>query len=160
MGLFFGCSIVIGRITKPLRRAFLVRVGLTHVPRVHAMIQIGVTFILVNIGWVFFRSPDLSSTFAFFKQLFVGWHIPFAQFLEAYVVHPVTALGIKNVDLVLSLCFIILLLFVESMEKRGRLGVFLNTQPLFVLSVLYSSLALTLILFGSFTTNAFIYFQF
>ncbi len=160
MGLFFGGAIVIGRITKPLRRAFLVRTGLTHVPRVHTMIQIGVTFVLVNIGWVFFRSPDLSSAFGFFKQLFVGWDISFAQFLEGFIIHPVMMLGIKNVDLALSFCFIFLLLFVESMEKRGRLAVFLNTQSLFVLSVLYSSLVLVLVLFGSFATNAFIYFQF
>ena len=160
MGLFFGCSIVIGRITKPLRRAFLVRTGLTRVPRVHAMIQIGVTFVLVNIGWIFFRSPDLSSAFGFFRQLFVGWHMSSAQFLEEYIIHPFMMLGIKNVDLTLSLCFIFLLLFVESMEKRGRLRMFLNTQSLFVRSMLYCSLFLAIVLLGNFSTNIFIYFQF
>ena len=105
------------------------------------MRPVSTLFILVNVGWVFFRSPDLSSAFAFFKQLFVEWHIPFAQFVEAYMVHPVTTLGIKNVDLTLSLCFISILLLVEGMQKRGRLGVFLDTRSPFVLSVLYSSLA-------------------
>lgn len=160
MGLLFGCYIVIGRLTKSFRQKCATWAGLTRMPRVHASIQIALTFILVNVGWVFFRSPDVPSAFSFFRQLFVGWHMSFVQFLEAYIVHPFMALGLKNVDLGLSMSVILILLLVEYMEKRQRLGVFLNTRSLFTRSVLYSSLVLAIVLFGSFAVNTFIYFQF
>ena len=160
MGLLFGCFIVIGRLTKSLRQTVAIRIGLTRLPRLRAAVQVIITFALVNIGWTFFRAPDLTTAVTFLKELFVGWHISFSQFIEEYLIHPFMMLGIKNVDLMLSLIFIFILLLVENMERQDRLNSFLNTQTLFMRTVLYCSLFLTILLLGIFTTNTFIYFQF
>ena len=155
MGLLFGSSIVLERLTEPLRQRGAAWVGLDRLPRLRAALQVAITFAVVNVGWVFFRSPDVPTALAFFKQLFVGWSMPLAQFVDGYVVHPFLTLGIRNIELGLSIGFVLILLLVEHMERRQ-----LQTQSLFVRSILYSSLVLAIALFGLFTTNAFIYFQF
>ncbi|MDP2665068.1 MAG: MBOAT family O-acyltransferase [bacterium] len=160
MGLLFGLYIIIGLVTKPLRGRFSTFIGLSQVPRLHSALQIGVTFILTSVAFVFFRSSDLRSAGAFLVQMSVGWHISFAQFLEAYVIHPVTMLGIRNIDLALALGFIVVLLLVENVERRCGIVTFLDQRSLFVKSVVYSSLLWAILMFGIFTASTFIYFQF
>jgi D-alanyl-lipoteichoic acid acyltransferase DltB (MBOAT superfamily) len=160
MGVWFGCIIVLGRFTRSARRKVVGWVGLMHVPRLHVVVQIISTFVLVNIGWVFFRSPDVATSVSFFGRLLIGWNISFTQFVEGYVMYPFMTLGIRNIDLILSFIFILILLLVENMEKQKRLDSFLDIRSLFVRTVLYCSLFFTILMFGVFTTNAFIYFQF
>lgn len=160
MGLLFGGYIVIGRLTMPLRQKIAVLTGLDRFPFLHNIIRVSITFALVSIGWVFFRSPDLPTAFAFLKQIAVGWNMSSAQFIEAYMVYPFAMIGMKNTDLALSLGFIGILLLVENAERQHRLGKFLERQSLFVRSILYSSLFLAIVLLGIFTASTFIYFQF
>lgn len=160
MGLLFGCYIIIGRLTKPMRQTFTVWIDLTHIPRLHTFVRAVITFALVSVAFVFFRSPDLPSAMSFLRQMFAGWNISFAQFIEGYIVHPFAMIGMKNTDLGLALGFVGILLLVENLERHGRLNEFLNKQPLFVLSVLYSSIVFAIVLLGMFTASTFIYFQF
>ncbi len=160
MGLLFGLYIVVGRLTEEMRERFVINIRLNRLSRLRAMLQMFITFVLVNIGWVFFRSPDIPTVIAFFKQAFVGWGIPFAQFVEMYVVHPMSNIGMRSSELGISVAVLAVLFFVENLERRGRLNEFLNKQPLFVLSVLYSSIIFAIVLLGMFTASTFIYFQF
>jgi len=160
MGFLFGCYIVIGRLTKSMRHAGAAWIGLARLPRLRTVVQTIITFVLVSTAFVFFRSPDLPTAGAFLERLFVGWNISFAQFIEGYVIHPFVLLGIKHTDLILSLFFVFFLMIVENMERQHRLGLYIKKQSSFVLSLLYCSLLLAILMFGMFATDAFIYFQF
>ena len=160
MGLLFGCYIVVEMITKPARQAFSALVGLDRLPRVHHALQIASTFIVVSMTWVFFRSPDLTTAFAFLRRLFTGWDVSLVQSATAYLTHPATIFNFRNVDLVLMFCFVAVLFLVEYTKDAHEARPFFGTRSLFVQSFLYSSLLLAISMFGLFTTNAFIYFQF
>ena len=49
----------------------------TFLPTLTETLQIGLTFILVSIGWVFFRSENLSVAFNIIQKLFLEISIPF-----------------------------------------------------------------------------------
>ena len=160
MGLLFGCYIVAESLTKPARQAFSILIGLDRLPRVHSVLQIVNTFVLVSVTWVFFRAPDLTTAFAFLRRLFVGWDLSLVQSAAGYLVHPSTIFDARNVDLALMFGFITVLFLVERKEGVHDSSPSLGTRSLFTRSFLYSSLVLAIVLFGLFTTNTFIYFQF
>ncbi|MSU74632.1 MBOAT family protein [Candidatus Kaiserbacteria bacterium] len=160
MGTLFGLYIVLGFITKPLREKMVRWSGLDRAPHLHVALQVLITFLIVSFTFAFFRSPDVPTVLTLLKQLCVGWHLSLEQFTEAYFIHPFSQLGMRRIDLLLSFIFISILLFVEKMEKDKHLGTFLKTKSLFLKTVLYSTVFLALLMFASFATNAFIYFQF
>ena len=45
--------------------------------RTPAAVRIAVTFVIVNLAWVFFRAPDLTSGVHYLQSL-IGWHTPTA----------------------------------------------------------------------------------
>jgi alginate O-acetyltransferase complex protein AlgI len=160
MGALFGCYIVAGLLTKKIRDAFVERSGLKNFPRTHAVLQTLMTFCLVSIAWVFFRSPDLSVAVGFLRRLFAGWNVSPVQFIENYFQHPFLALGFGRSDLMIVLGGIAVLLIAEYIQQKQPLSLLLGRQPVIVRSFLYSSLCLAIILLGLYATNPFIYFQF
>ncbi len=160
MGILFGCYIIIGRLTKSMRQTFAVWIGLTRTPRLHTLVRTAITFALVSVAFVFFRSQDLPSAMSFLRQMFAGWNISFEQFIEGYIVHPFAMIGMKNTELGISLVVVAILFFVENLERRGCLNEFLSRKSLFTRSVFYSSIVLAIVLLGMFTASTFIYFQF
>lgn len=160
MGAIFGFYIVLGLVTRGWREALARHSGLARYPSIRAILQTVVTFILVCVAWVFFRSPDLKSALLFLGRVPHGWNLTPGQYLDAYVMQPFWALGIGRNVLMVSVFFVILLLLVEYREQRGPIGVLLDRQPILVRSFLYSSLLLAIVLFGSFASPLFIYFQF
>lgn len=63
-GAIHGVGIIISKIISPVTK---------HVPK---FIRFAVTFVFINLSWVFFRSPDLNTASAIFKQLFSGNFTP------------------------------------------------------------------------------------
>ena len=159
MGAFFGSCIVLGLLTKSLRQKVVLMLGLGRVPHVHSFMQGIMTFVLVCVGWVFFRAPNVHTALLFLSRLWVGWDLSPAQFFERYYLHPLITLGISRSELLLSVGSIVLLLSLEYVQTL-RLDVMLQGRSVFVRSFAYSSLVLAIVLFGMFSVNPFIYFQF
>lgn len=161
MGGMFGSYIIADLLTKKWRTRVAEQLGLVRVPRLHHALQVAWTFALACTAWVFFRSPDLHTAALFFEHLFVGWNVSFMQYVDSYFLYPFTAFGISRSALMAILSFLAIMFMVEHIEQKKPLGVWLEERPLWVRSFIYSSLALSILLFAVLTsTSPFIYFQF
>lgn len=111
-------------------------------------LNIGLTFVLVTIGWIIFRSPDIQTAFDYIIKLFT-----------------ISDYGVPNINLkklfVIVECFIAIL-FVMALEfkhKNNQVVLSFNTKYASVNYLGYLMVATWAILFYS-VGQTFIYFQF
>lgn len=114
--------------------------------------NIALTFVLVCIGWVFFRANNITDAFAILKSFTavssgqIGLYIFGTLLVE---------------DLVIALSFIFVLVIIEWLqEKRDVLDGWLPKQHTVVRWSLYLCFALIILVFGKFDKTEFIYFAF
>ncbi len=160
MGAIHGCSIVLGMAAKPFRDRVSKLVGLSRLPKVHGALQTLYTFGIVSVSWIFFRSPNIATASAFLGRLFHGWAMSLGSYMQTFFISPFAALGVNRSEVILSFGGIIFLLLVEHIQRTNVLGVLLDKKPVYVKSLLYTGLALSIVIFGVYTTKQFIYFQF
>ena len=114
----------------------------TFLPSPKEFVQVGITFTLVTIGWVFFRSESIVDSFAYLKKMV----FQFYNFQH-----------IKSTTILFGMGFLILEFIIKSDErdilfsKRKEINYFL----FLLLGVLT-----TLLFFKENNNNGFIYFQF
>ena len=112
------------------------------------------TFLLVDIGWVFFISSGFRHAIAVFRQMFTVF-----QTTSIY------ALGLDSVNWMILLSAIVLLLITDIAHEKG-LSVFswVNHQEFYFRWILYLGLIWAIIMFGiygvAYDSSQFIYFQF
>lgn len=114
-------------------------------PSIREALQMGLTFLLVLVGWVFFRAPSIHTAFAWLSGMFcpIDWRI--------------TGLGLGSQGLRLALLGTALL-FVVEWCNRGRLCPRFPRNRLLRWVVYYLALAALLLLRPE--PQTFIYFQF
>lgn len=114
-------------------------------PSIREALQMGLTFLLVLVGWVFFRAPSIHTAFAWLSGMFfpIDWRI--------------TGLGLGSQGLRLALLGTALL-FVVEWCNRGRLCPRFPRNRLLRWMVYYLALAALLLLRPE--PQTFIYFQF
>ena len=128
-------------------------------PRLQSVWQIGGTFFLVCIGYVFFRSESFGQAWYIISHSIRGWGVLLSPvgFWNATV----SLLGSVRV-LLISLFSTLALMVLELLEMRTE-------QPFSVLVgrlsapkrwFVYYTMLFTIVLFGCFEASAFIYFQF
>ena len=71
-GLLNGLYQVAGELSKPLRDKVMETIGLDGDRPARRLIQIGVTFLLATVAWVFFKADSLSGALAVLGGLFHG----------------------------------------------------------------------------------------
>ncbi len=102
------------------------------------------TFLLVCLGWVFFRADSLPQALGYLEGIFV--HPSFGGVTHGYLKAPlIAAVG---------------LLLVEWFQRRRRHALRLKGWPRWARWAAYYAVALLLILFGAYGNLEFIYFQF
>ena len=105
-------------------------------PTLKELLQVGITFLLVSIGWVFFRSENINNSFKFLNQIFTDFSLKSEfEWLNIYL-----------------LCFIIIEFLIRKNERLK--------EKYFNYDWIVFSILMILILdkFGSISN--FIYFQF
>ncbi|WP_396211726.1 MBOAT family O-acyltransferase [Flavobacterium sp.] len=111
-------------------------------PTVKEIVQIGITFILTTIAWVFFRAETVTEAWLYVVKIFN---------YKAY--------GFPQVDLK-PFIYIIILIFVEWIQRKKAHGLELSTiKYTFIRWIIYL-LVFVLILFFGASSDSFIYFQF
>ena len=126
--------------------------AISKVPR---FIGVGITFILVNIGWVFFAAPDISSALTFIKEMFVPDNLmPAVEFYDTFDLGTVPFIRFHLnyvIPLIYLITFICLFFTKNIYEKKYRptFKTALVTGILFVWSFLYAN-----------SVSGFIYFRF
>jgi len=116
--------------------------------------KILVTFILVDIAWVFFAANGLKNALGMFGQMFTVF-----QTTSVY------DLGLNRGNWVMLLFSLVILLIVDILHEKGK-SVFkeFNKQALWFRWLIYLGLIWSVIMFGiygiGYDTSQFIYFQF
>ena len=122
--------------------------------RYKSLIQIIVTFVLVDIAWVFFAAPGFSHALRMFKQMSIC--VQTTSLLD---------LGLDKGNWFVLIVAILILYIIDILHECNR-SVFaiVNSKPLVVRWILYLGLIWFIILFGiygvGYDTGQFIYFQF
>ncbi len=149
-GLLHGCYLVVGSITQESRKRFTDRLFTGRWQAVHGMIQVVVTFHLALLAWVFFRANSFTDAVMLIQRMFQGLRLfdpavldplPLVPFLAA-----VGSIGCMEV--------------VHAIQKRGPVTARIGALPLPARWAVYYALIFAIIVFGSFTSEEFIYFQF
>ena len=111
-GMLHGLYQVIGYILKPVRDRVAETFKVDRSSFSHKAIKVAVTFMLVNIAWVFFRADSLQTAFDVLKGSlkFTPWALTDGSLYT---------LGLNQKNFTLLIFGLILLIIVDIMEYRG-----------------------------------------
>jgi D-alanyl-lipoteichoic acid acyltransferase DltB (MBOAT superfamily) len=115
------------------------------------------TFSIVCLAWIFFRSETFSDSILIFNNLFVdildytNYNIMSLKF---------RGIGLKPIDLIKCVLFVILLIFIELSSKSKKIMNIFNSNKFIRYGGYYFILILIIFWGTRFSGNNFIYFQF
>jgi len=112
-------------------------------------------FLIICLGWVFFRSNSLSDAFYIIKSIFNPLNYSINSFSLNMI--PIEKNTVYPIDVALSIVVILMLLFIEFWIKNK---VKFHQMNFAVRTVLYVSGIWLIYVIGAFEKNEFIYFQF
>ena len=141
-GVLHGLLLLISRMTLDFRDRMWRRLGLRS--WIVGPVRIFLTFQLVCFCWIFFRANTLSDAFYIVGHLFSGWPRIF----------------IEQLSMVHGLPAILILIFVQILQRKGELGPRVLKAPLVIRWCLYFVVLFGIVLFGVGDGADFIYFQF
>lgn len=150
-GALHGCYLLASLLmTKHLKTA---RRFLNRWPVMRSVIQILVTFILVNFAWIFFRAQNLNDAFHIIRNTHQGWDI--AEF--TYVYH---GLGLGKHYVFIALAGITAVVIFDIIDSKHSVWELLSRKGWWIRWTVYYAIVLAILFFGVFNQSAFIYFQF
>lgn len=178
-GLYF----VISALTESLRERLSVLFRLEKVVGLKTVLSTLITFSLVTFSWIFFRAASLADALYIIGHLTSGWR-PFLRVswgslmdgfqeaahgggfyasLDSLFRIPALLTEQSRTSIVLTTSALIILLLAELLQYRSNFLEKLHQQPVYVRQVIYASLIVVILLFGTAYVSkqqAFIYFQF
>ena len=113
------------------------------------------TFVYVAAAWVFFRAQSITEAFYIFGHMFTGIGNPVTYFINGFM-----ELGIKMVDGIALVAAVGLLGVYDYLSLKKNPLMMLNKLPKWGRTVIYYSFLLFVLLFASFNSKEFVYFQF
>jgi D-alanyl-lipoteichoic acid acyltransferase DltB (MBOAT superfamily) len=156
-GAYFGLWMILSRATATIRERIAMGLGLRGWPWLRTALQTGITFAFVNLGWVLFRAATPGDAVLIFSRLGHGWGE--LQGPSA-VGHLVAELGMPLGELVLTGCWILVLLLAEARSTDTPPMESLAQQPGWLRWSAYYGICLAILVFGIFDETPFVYFQF
>jgi D-alanyl-lipoteichoic acid acyltransferase DltB (MBOAT superfamily) len=150
-GALHGVYLVLSQVLAPARGAVATALGLARVPRLVALTQTVWVFLLVLIGWVFFRAQ----TFGDAVHVLTHAHV-----LGGFRTDDLFALGLPRFEMLLAFVMIAVVMVVDwlLLRRPPRLQALWARRP-----VRWACLAgcfYGVVFFGVFAKVQFIYFQF
>lgn len=148
-GAMHGSFLIFSHLTKNIRNHLWDFLGFGSDSRIKNIVQIIATFHLVLFSWIFFRANSLSEAFLLIRRLFIfePFHV---------VLYPV----ITRSYLIISILAIVFMETIHIIQIRQSPISILSRQSSWVRWTAYYAFVLSILLFGTFDSQAFIYFQF
>lgn len=149
-GALHGFYLIFEIVAMPLKNRILEITRLIKFPRLIQLTGIGLTFILVNIGWIFFRAKNVSDAFYVLTHLFtnMSFNIPRLN------------MGIGWSGLIFCSAIIGFMEFIHLIQEHRSIRQFLDTKSIWLRWAIYIMLIYAILFFGIFNKTQFIYFQF
>ncbi|MEO6525223.1 MAG: MBOAT family O-acyltransferase [Gemmatimonadaceae bacterium] len=161
-GALHGAYLIASLLTTDSRTRIHAALGLDRYPRLVAAWQIGVTFTLVTVAWVFFRATSIADAWYVLSHLGTG--LP--QQLGALASGDRAAhdaflfLGFEPSRLIIAAAAVVALLALERARGGSPLRVRFAHWPVAARWSAYACAVLTIMTLGVFGSAKFIYFQF
>jgi D-alanyl-lipoteichoic acid acyltransferase DltB (MBOAT superfamily) len=162
MGALFGFYIIVAEATKHYRGVMLSLFGLTSRHVFVRTCNVFITFFLVCIGWVFFRASSTENA------LYIISHMPIGTL--AFIEHAFNYHTWKNLlsfgglvtkaNVLIALYGILVVVILDIFERNGTLYRKIGLLPVWGRYVAYYVIILSILTFGHFGVQEFIYFQF
>ena len=140
-GLLHGIYLIFEATTTPLKNRIFKFINYSKITNI---IEICITFILVNIGWVFFRANSITDAVYILTHFFQGLNLNGFNITEIYV----------------AFMLILIMEYIQLAQEHGNINHFLNSKSLIIRWSIYIIMLLMILIFGIFTSQKFIYFQF
>ena len=156
-GLLHGFFIMASRLLHKPASWIIKTIHLDKTPTLLKTIQVLITFTLVSFGWIFFRAENLSDATHIVTHLSNGWH---SLTNIAGIKSVFSEFGVTKVQFLLGWGLIIFLIYVQLIQRTKSIRLILSEKPSWLRWSVYYALLIALLLFGVFTENQFIYFQF
>jgi alginate O-acetyltransferase complex protein AlgI len=149
-GLLHGTFLVTSLLTQKLRQNLVRATKLNSAPHLHNFLKIAITFTLVSLSWIFFRSNTMQDAFYILASI--------AKLKLTLSL----GLGLSVSYFILSLVLILAVGIIHLLqERKGQTFLeFMRSKSLKVKFIFYLALLFAILLFGVFDNSHFIYFQF
>jgi D-alanyl-lipoteichoic acid acyltransferase DltB (MBOAT superfamily) len=148
-GGLHGFYLVSSLWTNKVRERIAHFFNLHHHPVLRKWIRVFITFHLVLLSWVFFRARSVNEV----------WFILTHMFSMA-AVRPGLDLGLHGIDALVAVVAILMMELVHSLQRHTPVRQLLADQSGWLRWSVYGTAVLMILLFGEFTSQDFIYFQF
>jgi D-alanyl-lipoteichoic acid acyltransferase DltB (MBOAT superfamily) len=158
-GLLHGIYLSASVLYQPLRRSFRKRAGLENSRLIKAW-GIFVTFNLVCLSWVFFRSERIGDAFYVLSNLFRGVVDPNLRFADWPPLESLLITRFGGQEAVLAVVCLGTVLAVDLFNERRDAAECLLQKPPVYRWCAYCTLALSIVMFGAYGGKSFLYFQF
>jgi D-alanyl-lipoteichoic acid acyltransferase DltB (MBOAT superfamily) len=156
-GALNGFYILFSIWTRGLRKRLVHWIGVDRFPALHNVLKAVLTFLLFCFGAPLFRADNLSNAYYIVTHFLTGLGSAAGiqmSFKSLY------SLNIGKYGLIVALVAIGFMELIQKMETRGGMRHLLSEKPIWIRWPIYYMLLLFLILFGEYSDQAFIYFQF
>lgn len=155
-GALHGFYLVFAILTRPVRERFIQIIKLDKIPIIHDYLKNFTIFALVCFAWIFFRANSISDAFYIVSHLFTGWEDVF-NFSRLRM--PLD-FGLSINELYIAVSSIGFLELVHFFQKRVSIRNAISEMPIYLRWTAYYALIFSIIIFGKFGSQQFIYFQF
>ncbi|MBN1127144.1 MAG: MBOAT family protein [Sedimentisphaerales bacterium] len=150
-GLLHGVYLLLGSATQSWRKRLSGILRLDQIPRLHEVWKILFVFVLVAVGWIFFRARSLSDAFYIVGHLF-----DFGGFRVA----DLWTLGLPRFEMMVALGSIGVLFCVDCIASEGLLSKEYVRESTVLRYICYAVCFYAIVFFGVFDKIEFVYFQF
>ena len=156
-GGLHGAYQVVGDVTEPVRRRLCRRLHVED-KRWYGVFRMLITFLLVCLGWIFFRAKTVSDAFLALRQMFSVFNPGIVKNGLLYT------LGLDKYDFWAAVAAAAVLFIVDALLQTRDLRASLEKKPFWLRWPVYLLLIVVLLVFGvygpQYDASAFIYFQF
>jgi len=161
MGGMHGVYLVFGSATKEFRKKIQNMLGLNRVPALLGALQVMTVFFLVSVSWVFFRAKNLTQAWHIISNLGNGLENLFRfEYVRNELFRGLLP-GVGNKErLIVIFSSIIALEIVQLAQERKKTIFIFDSHPAAIRYGWYYALIFTMLFFGYFGEQVFIYFQF
>jgi D-alanyl-lipoteichoic acid acyltransferase DltB (MBOAT superfamily) len=161
-GALHGAYLIASLLTADVRSRVRGALGADRIPTLTAAWQIGATFTLVCVGWIFFRATTLADAWYVVSHLLTGLPGQLAALASGDLAArgALLFLGFEPSRLILAATAVVVLLAIERMQGGSPLRVRISRAPAAVRWATYTCAVLTIMTLGVFGSAKFIYFQF
>lgn len=154
-----GCFQIIGECLQPIKKWYHRFLHMNCESLGHKILNILVTFLLIDFTWIFFRAEQLTTAFAIIKSMFTVYN-PWILFDESLY-----GLGLGRKEFQWMIYSIGILIFADFMKYRGiQIRKVIAQQEIWCRWFCYIVAILYILLLGvwgnSYVESNFIYFQF